>query len=98
MSRSYQSTLTRKGQATIPVELQEEYGLQEGDKLIWSSEKGQIAVTTSQAVVKRRAGIFKDRIPPFPSGGIEQRMAEEKETAESGWTERWERFAPENPE
>jgi len=46
--------------------------------------------------VRRTAGIFKDHVPPMPPGGIEQRMAEEKETASRGWTERWERFIAES--
>jgi AbrB family looped-hinge helix DNA binding protein len=98
MARSYQSTLTRKGQATIPIELREEFGLREGDKLIWSRENGHIVVTTAQELVRRTAGIFKDRVPPLPPGGIEQRMAEEKEAAARGWTERWDRFIAENEE
>ena len=63
MASRYQSTLTRKGQATIPIELREELGMKEGDKLIWTSSEGSLNVTTAREIVRRTAGIFRDTVP-----------------------------------
>jgi AbrB family looped-hinge helix DNA binding protein len=98
MVHSYTTVLTRKGQTTIPAELREELGLKQGDQIIWTKVNGDVRMIPAREVVRRTAGIFKDRVPPLPPGGIEQRMAEEKEAATRGWTERWERFAAENDE
>lgn len=98
MNRSFTSVVTRKGQATIPAELRDELGLKEGDKLVWTQKDGSLSVTPAVEVIRRTAGIFKDKIPPLPPGGIEQRMKEEKDAAARGWTERWERFVAQDEE
>lgn len=36
--------ITRKGQVTIPKELREEYGLEEGDELVWRGDEDGITV------------------------------------------------------
>ena len=95
MAHSYTTILTRKGQTTIPAELREELGLKQGDQIIWTRVDGDVRMTSAREVVRRTAGIFRDRIPQLPPGGIEQRMAVEKAAAEQGWTERWKRFVAE---
>lgn len=96
---SYSSTLTRKGQATIPVELREELGMREGDKLIWTYADGSLSVTTAREIVRRTAGIFKGSVPErLEDASLAVRLALEKEAAAQGWTERWERFVDENGE
>lgn len=98
MASSHSTLLTRKGQTTIPVKFREQLGLEEGDRLIWTYSDGELKVASAREFVRRTAGAFKDCVPPLPPGGLEQRLAEEKEAAAHGWTERWERFTAENAE
>ncbi len=56
--RYYHSTLTRKGQATIPVELREKMGLKEGDTLVWRERDGIITVVSARTHVERTAGML----------------------------------------
>lgn len=44
--------VTRKGQVTIPVELREEFGLEEGDEVVWQSGEEGLVVRPA----KRDAG------------------------------------------
>jgi AbrB family looped-hinge helix DNA binding protein len=89
MTRSYQSTLTRKGQATIPIELRDELGMKEGDRLIWTYSDGSLTVTTAREVVQRTAGIFKDRASELPPGGIDLLLREEELALEMAMLEDW---------
>ncbi len=67
-NRFYHSTLTRKGQATIPVELRDKLGLHEGDTLVWREIDGVITVVSAQQHVQRTAGMLKPHIvPAIPS-------------------------------
>jgi len=38
------SRVTRKGQVTIPKELREEFGLEEGDEIRWERTDGEIRI------------------------------------------------------
>jgi AbrB family looped-hinge helix DNA binding protein len=62
----YSSVVTRKGQATIPVEIREALGLRRGDKISWIQENGRIEVKRALSVTERTAGIARQyaRIPP----------------------------------
>lgn len=62
--RYYQSTLTRKGQATIPIELREKLGLKEGDTLVWREVDGLVTVMSAREHVKRSAGMLNSLIDP----------------------------------
>ena len=42
------STLTSKGQTTVPKEVRELLDLQEGHKLTWEIRGGKVAVTTDR--------------------------------------------------
>jgi AbrB family looped-hinge helix DNA binding protein len=73
LSHFYHSTLTRKGQATIPVELREKLGLKEGDKLVWREIDGVITVVSASDHVRRTAGMLKPLIDPtIPSPSLEE--------------------------
>ena len=89
MGSRYQSTLTRKGQATIPIELREELGMKEGDKLIWSYSDGSLNVTTAREIVRRTAGIFRDKAP-LTRADLDQLLKEEDEAVERAMLEDWE--------
>ena len=86
MAASHTTLLTRKGQTTIPAEFRDQMGLQEGDRLIWTYTDGELRVQSVRERVRRNAGVFKSQIPPLPPGGVEQRMAEEKEAAALSWS------------
>jgi AbrB family looped-hinge helix DNA binding protein len=86
---TYRSTLTRKGQATIPVEIREKMGIKEGDALIWQENDGNITVIGAREYVQRMRGMLKAFIDPAkPPLTIE----EMKEAAAEGWTERERRW------
>lgn len=73
LSRYYHSTLTRKGQATIPVEIRDKLGLKEGDKLVWREVDGAITVVSATEHVRRTAGMLKPYIDPtVPPPSIEE--------------------------
>lgn len=85
MGRSYLTVVTRKGQTTIPAELRQEFGLQEGDRLTWWIEDGKLHVTSSRAYVKRMSDYFESqRDPDQPSFTIEELNEARAET----WTHR----------
>jgi AbrB family looped-hinge helix DNA binding protein len=90
MASRYQSTLTRKGQATIPIELREELGMKEGDKLIWTCSDGSLNVTTAREIIRRTAGIFRDIVPSLPLSELDQRLKAEEAAVEKAVLEDWE--------
>lgn len=90
LSPYYHSTLTRKGQATIPVELREKLGLKEGDTLVWRAVDGVISVTSAHQHVQRMSGMLK----PFIDPAIASPTLEEMEEAiESVVTEKYQKLA-----
>lgn len=56
---SYRSTLTRKGQATIPIELREKLGLREGDRIVWWIEEGQLRMMGAKEYVRQSIAEFE---------------------------------------
>ncbi len=75
-SRYYHSKLTRKGQATIPIEIREQLGMKEGDNLVWRIENGMVSVTTSREHVRGTAGMLKPYIDPAISAPTIAEMKE----------------------
>lgn len=67
--------ITRKGQVTIPKELREEFGLEEGDELLWQKTEEGIRVRKTTRSAGR--GMLVD-----DDASVEKReeMAEEMET------------------
>jgi len=57
------STVTRKGQITIPAEFRKALGLKEGDTVALSLQEGEVRLSPSESVVARTAGIFKTDEP-----------------------------------
>lgn len=85
---SYRSTLTRKGQATIPVEIREKMGLKEGDRLVWWEEDGTVHMLSARDYVKRMRAYFESLHAP----NIKPLTIEELNEARArAWTERHER-------
>jgi AbrB family looped-hinge helix DNA binding protein len=63
--RAIRTTLTRKGQVTIPVEIRRALGLKEGDKVAFTMEDGTVRLARTGSVVERTAGIAKTDLPPL---------------------------------
>ena len=54
------STLTSKGQTTVPKEVREALDLDVGDKLTWAISGGKVAVTTERPAFFRWEGFIKN--------------------------------------
>lgn len=53
------STITSKGQTTVPKEVRVALDLEPGDKLSWEVRGGRVAVTTDQPALYRWKGTLK---------------------------------------
>ena len=58
-SRLFLSTMTSKGQVTIPAELRKLLGLKPGDKVGFLVQGDQVRLVRVGSVVERTAGLFK---------------------------------------
>ncbi|WP_380675767.1 AbrB/MazE/SpoVT family DNA-binding domain-containing protein [Salinigranum sp. GCM10025319] len=67
--------ITRKGQVTIPKVLREEFGLEEGDQLLW--QKGEEGITVRKTTRSAGRGMLVD---DEVSEERREEMAEEMET------------------
>ena len=65
------STLTSKGQTTVPKEVREVLDLGEGDKLTWEIRGGRVAVTTDRPSLLDFEGFIKNS-----SGDVVAEIAE----------------------
>lgn len=65
------STLTSKGQTTVPKEVREVLDLGEGDKLTWEIRGGRVAVTTERPSLLDFEGFIKNS-----SGDVVAEIAE----------------------
>lgn len=54
------STLTSKGQTTVPKEIRDALDLAAGDKLTWEIRGGKVAVTTERPAFFRWEGFVKN--------------------------------------
>jgi AbrB family looped-hinge helix DNA binding protein len=64
----YTSVITRKGQATVPIDIRKALGLQRGDRIAWIQTNGHVEVRPAQGVTDRTAGIIKPYLRgPAPS-------------------------------
>jgi len=53
------STITSKGQTTVPKEVREALDLEAGDKLIWEVRGGRVAITTERPALYELEGFIK---------------------------------------
>jgi AbrB family looped-hinge helix DNA binding protein len=80
---SGRTTITRKGQITIPIEIRRELDLNEGDKLSVENQGGKIVLVRALSVTERTAGALKAyaiQPPPTPEemrAAFEQAVANE---------------------
>ncbi len=73
--REMSSTVTSKGQVTIPRAVRERIGVGPHDKVNWVIEGDSVKVTRRESVVRRTAGIMKS------PDGTSYATAEEMRTA-----------------
>ena len=74
------STVTTKGQVTIPVEIRRRLGVAPHDKVAFVLHDDQVRLVRKGSVVARTAGIFKTSAPPLTAE--ELREAAERAIAE----------------
>ena len=74
------STVTTKGQVTIPVEIRRRLGVAAHDKVAFVLYDDQVRLVRKGSVVARTAGIFKTSAPPLTAE--ELREAAERAIAE----------------
>lgn len=75
--------VTRKGQITIPAELRQEFGIEEGDIVYVHKGTHGIEIRTPEGWVARTAGIFReyaDELGPLEPDELRERAAQ-------AWTE-----------
>lgn len=53
------STMTSKGQTTVPKEVREALALEPGSKLRWAVRGGKVAITTERPVLYELQGFIK---------------------------------------
>ena len=70
------TTITKKGQVTIPVEIRHSLGLQPGDKVAFVLEKRELKVKPVKSALHRSFGAVKPRKRPEDFEELE-RLAEE---------------------
>ena len=78
--KEHVSTLTRKGQVTIPVEIRRALALKEGDKVAFELEGDKVRLAPQGSIAERTAGMFKTGEPPLSAEELrttaEQAIAE----------------------
>jgi AbrB family looped-hinge helix DNA binding protein len=65
--RSYRTVISSKGQVVIPVELRQEFGLEQGTAATWTEDDGRLVLTPITAQrIKEMVGFLKPK-PGEPS-------------------------------
>lgn len=70
------STVTRKGQVTIPAELRKSMGIKRGDKISFILRKKKIELSKAESVVEKTKGILKGNEKPLTAKEM-RRIAEQ---------------------
>ena len=77
------TTVTRKGQVTVPAEIRRVLGLKEGDKVVFTLDGMEVRLARTGSVVERTRGAFKSDLPPMTPKEMrefaEQSIADEAE-------------------
>lgn len=71
---SYRTTLTRKGQITIPADIRRALAINEGDRVIVTLEDGQVRLAPAPggSVVERTAGVMRGDGPVLTAEGLRE--------------------------
>jgi AbrB family looped-hinge helix DNA binding protein len=76
------TTVTRKGQVTIPVEIRRALGLKEGDRLAVERQGEAVLLRRARSVAERTAGILAQYRLAVPLTAEEERAAFERAVAD----------------
>ena len=76
------TTVTRKGQVTIPIEIRRSLGLGEGDRLAVEQQGDAVLLRRATSVVERTAGILAAYRKDPPLSAEEERAAFEQAVAD----------------
>ena len=82
--KEWLSTITAKGQATIPAEIRRILGVEPHDKIVFVVDGDEVRLAGAASVVERTAGALKSQKAPRPELGTKapQAAQELRETAE----------------
>jgi AbrB family looped-hinge helix DNA binding protein len=69
------STVTEKGQATIPKELRDKYGIETGDEVVW--EETEEGIVLRKQHESARGALVPDDIPDEKREAIAQALEDE---------------------
>jgi antitoxin PrlF len=61
--RQPESTVTRKGQVTVPIQIRKALGIKSGDKISFVLEDGTARLERRGSVTDRTAGLFRSTEP-----------------------------------
>jgi AbrB family looped-hinge helix DNA binding protein len=79
----FTSSLTRKGQVTIPAHIRRLLGLATSDKVAFLVSEGKVQIAPAHSVIARTAGILKSDVPALSPRNekleAEEAMAQEAE-------------------
>jgi AbrB family looped-hinge helix DNA binding protein len=64
MAESFRSKVTDAGRVVIPAELRKEFGIEEGDEVIFSKDKHGIRITTLREAIRQAQDYFSAVAPP----------------------------------
>lgn len=76
------TTVTRKGQVTIPIEIRRSLGLAEGDRLAVEQQGNAVLLRRATSVAERTAGILAAYRKDSPLSAAEERVAFEQAVAD----------------
>lgn len=71
------STISTKGQTTIPEEIRKELSLHPGDRVMWELENGKI-IGTPTGDLMSLAGVFKSDVPYLPKDEMKKIVQAER--------------------
>ena len=71
------SSVTQKGQVTIPAEIRKLLGVKPQDKVAFKIEKSTVKLSRTTSVVERTKGILASPGPRFKDAREERKAAEE---------------------
>lgn len=63
--RELRSSVTTKGQVTIPIEIRRLLGIKPHDQVAFVVEEGRVELSAGGSVVAQTAGAFKSHKPPL---------------------------------
>lgn len=78
--------ITRKGQVTIPKDLREEFGLEEGDELLWEADEDGIRVRKATQSAGRGMLVDEDVSEETREEMAAEMAAEIREKRRTEWT------------